>query len=216
MTSVSCNRPRCLRSTSSAPIAWSHCSPRSAMVDFQIVVAVPWLSGAVPNLHESHAALDQPPGNEQLPRLHAGPVHVADILRLAAHVERFGRLGLHAKSQLERADAGVQCGTVAAALADDGRSAAPANRAARAARATTRDRCGYARLTVRRPYAAYRCTCLRRYPAKSRPANSAFPESGIRTGTWRQTPASSGFRCPGRNRATSPGSAEFGERRRNS
>ena len=78
------------------------------MTDFKIVVAVPRLAGAVPQLHEPHASLDQPAGDQQLPGLDAGAVHVADVLRLAADIERLGRLGLHAEAQLERADAGFE------------------------------------------------------------------------------------------------------------
>ena len=51
-----------------------------AMVDFEVVVAVPGLALAVPELHEAHAPLDQPPGDQHLPGLHAGAVHVADVL----------------------------------------------------------------------------------------------------------------------------------------
>ena len=112
MTSVSSSRPRCLRSTSSAPIAWSHSLGQVAVVDLEVVVAVPRLAGAVPDLHEPHAALDQPAGDENLPGLHAGAVHVADVLRLAADVERLGRLGLHAEAELERLDAGLERGVV--------------------------------------------------------------------------------------------------------
>ena len=79
-----------------------------AVLDFEVVVAVPRLAGAVPQLHEAHAALDQPAGDEQLPGLHAGAVHVANVLRLAANVERLGRLGLHAEAELERANAGFE------------------------------------------------------------------------------------------------------------
>jgi hypothetical protein len=46
----------------------------------------------VPDLHEAHAALDQPPGDQDLPGLHAFAVAFQDVLRLAADVERLGRL----------------------------------------------------------------------------------------------------------------------------
>ncbi len=74
------------------------------MVDVDVVVVVPRLAVAVPHLHEPHAALDQPPGDEHLPRLHAVAVQVEDVLRLAADVERVGRFDLHAVGQLERLD----------------------------------------------------------------------------------------------------------------
>ena len=50
------------------------------MVDFQVVVAVPGLALAVPDLHEAHAALDQPAGDQNLPGLRAGAIHVEDVL----------------------------------------------------------------------------------------------------------------------------------------
>ena len=71
-------------------------------------MVVPGLAGAVPDLHEPHAALDQPPGDQDLPGLQPGPYSVADVLRLAADVERLGRLGLHAEGQFERLDAGLE------------------------------------------------------------------------------------------------------------
>ena len=82
------------------------------MIDLEVVVAVPRLAGAVPELHEADAALDQPASDQQLPGLDAGAVHVADVLRFAANVERLGRFGLHAEAELERADAGLQRGIV--------------------------------------------------------------------------------------------------------
>ena len=61
-------------------MAWSHCLGQAAVADFEVVVVVPRLARAVPDLHEPHAALDQPPGDQDLPGLHAGAVHVADVL----------------------------------------------------------------------------------------------------------------------------------------
>ena len=86
------------------------------MVHVDIVVAVPRLPLAVPDLHEPHAPLDQPPGDENLPGLHARAVHVADVLRLAADVERVGRFDLHAIGQLERLHAGFELRIAAALL----------------------------------------------------------------------------------------------------
>ena len=88
------------------------------MIHFDVVVVVPRLPFAVPHLHEADAALDQPPGDQDLPGLHARPVHVEDMLRLAAHVEGFGRVALHLVGQLERLNArferrvGRPCGQV--------------------------------------------------------------------------------------------------------
>ena len=61
-------------------MAWSHWPGQLAMVDLDVVVVVPRLAFAVPDLHEAHAALDQPAGDQDLPRLRAGAVHVADVL----------------------------------------------------------------------------------------------------------------------------------------
>ena len=52
------------------------------MIDFKIVVAVPRLARAVPDLDEAHAALEQSSRDEELPPLHAVAVHRADFLRL--------------------------------------------------------------------------------------------------------------------------------------
>ena len=87
------------------------------MIDLEVVVAVPGLAGAMPELHEADAAFDQPASDEELSGLDAGAVHVADVLRFAANVECLGRFGLHAETELERVDAGLQRGIVLPALA---------------------------------------------------------------------------------------------------
>ena len=73
-----------------------------AMGAGDVVVAVPGLHVAVEKLHEPDAALDQAAGDQQLPGLHAGAVHVANGLRLLLDVEGVGRRHLHAVGQLER------------------------------------------------------------------------------------------------------------------
>ena len=65
ITSVSSSMPRCFRSVSSAAIGWSHLAGELAVVRFDVVVVVPRLAGAVPDLHEAHAALEQPAGDQQ-------------------------------------------------------------------------------------------------------------------------------------------------------
>ena len=75
---------------------------------FQVVVIVPRLTGPVPHLHKAHAALHEPPGDEDLPRLRAGTVAIEHVLWFAADVERLRGRRLHAKGQFERLDAGVQ------------------------------------------------------------------------------------------------------------
>ena len=62
----------------------------------------------MPHLHETHTALDQPPRNEQLPRMRPLPVQFADVFGFAVHVKRVGRLHLHAVRQLERLDARLE------------------------------------------------------------------------------------------------------------
>ena len=75
------------------------------MLHLDVVVAVPRLAFAVPDLHEAHAALDEPSRRENLPRLRALAIHRADVRRLLADVERVRRLHLHPVGQLEGCDA---------------------------------------------------------------------------------------------------------------
>ena len=74
------------------------------MVFRDVVVAVPGLDVAVIKLHEPHAPLDQSPGDQELPRLNARPIGVADVLRLLLDVEGVGGGHLHAIGQLEAGD----------------------------------------------------------------------------------------------------------------
>ena len=103
-----------------------------AVIRFDVVVVVPRLAGAVPELHEAHAALEEPPGDQRLPAMHAAAIQVAHVLRLAGEVERLGRLGLHAEGQLERLNAGLEP-RIGPARAGARRSASAADRAAAAA-----------------------------------------------------------------------------------
>ena len=73
-------------------------------------MVVPWLAGAVPDLHEAHAALQQPPADEDLPRLHAFTVHVSDMFRLFGDIERVGGVHLHAVGELVGLDARFEGG----------------------------------------------------------------------------------------------------------
>src|SRR5262249_45977896 len=68
------------------------------------------------DLDEAHALLQQPAGDQQLPSLDAGPVPVADILRLAADIEGVLSVVLHAVGQLERLDARLELRVGSAAL----------------------------------------------------------------------------------------------------
>ena len=87
-----------------------------AMAGRQIVVVVPGLAVAVPELDEADPALQQPPGRQELAGVHAGPVHRPDRFRLLGDVERLGRFRLHAISQLERLDPRLELGLVRAAV----------------------------------------------------------------------------------------------------
>src|SRR5262249_54870483 len=54
----------------------------AAVLGGQVVVVVPRLAGAAPDLHEAHAPLQQAAGDEELPAVDAGAVAVADGGRL--------------------------------------------------------------------------------------------------------------------------------------
>ena len=66
-----------------------------------VAVAVPRLTGAVPGLHKPNAPLYQSSRDQQLAILNPLTVKLEEMLRLALHIERFGRLGLHSKRHLE-------------------------------------------------------------------------------------------------------------------
>src|ERR1035438_6352210 len=51
----------------------------------QILMMIP---AAGPNLHEPHAAFDEPPRDEHLISLRAAPIHFADGLRLLVEIKR--------------------------------------------------------------------------------------------------------------------------------
>ena len=74
MTSVSSSMPRCFRSVSSAAMALVALPGEPAVVDLEVVVVVPRLALAVPDLHEAHALLEQSAGDQELPGLDAGAV----------------------------------------------------------------------------------------------------------------------------------------------
>ena len=73
-----------------------------------LVVQVVRVPAAVPDLHEPHAVLDQPAGQQQLTALPLFPVAFADVLGLAGEVEGVLGFDLHAKRGLERLDAAVE------------------------------------------------------------------------------------------------------------
>src|SRR5690606_29100432 len=68
---------------------------QAPVVDLNVVVIVPWLTGAVPHLHVTHASFDQAPRDEYLSSLSSRTVHIEDVLRLAGGVECVRGLHLH-------------------------------------------------------------------------------------------------------------------------
>ena len=82
------------------------------MVDLDIIVIVPRLARPVPDLHETHAALDEPPRDQDLSRLGSFTIQLANVLGLAGDVEGIGGVHLHAIGQLERLDARFNLGVL--------------------------------------------------------------------------------------------------------
>jgi hypothetical protein len=64
----------------------------AAVIDFEVVVIVPGLAGAVPDLDEADAAFDEASGDEDLPGLLALAVHGPDGFGFARDIEGIGRL----------------------------------------------------------------------------------------------------------------------------
>ena len=92
-------------------------------------MAVPGLAGAVPHLHEAHAALEQPAGDHHLPRLHAFAVHLLNVLGLLGEVEGIVGLHLHAVRQFEGLDARLEQRIVLPRAPGSRDSVPPADRA---------------------------------------------------------------------------------------
>ena len=78
------------------------------VIDLDVVVVVPRLSRAMPQLHVPHPAFDQPAGNQDLPGVRPAAIEIVNVLRLARDVEGVGRLHLHAVGQFERLDPRLQ------------------------------------------------------------------------------------------------------------
>ena len=157
------------------------------MVDFEVVVVVPGLPGAVPDLDEAHAALDQPAGDQDLPRLHAVAVQLADVLRFARDVEGVGRLDLHAVGQLERLDPRLELRVVLRAAAGAVRFSS-SQQVELPSLQFGGDRVGLRMFSISlfdRSVLRVDVGALETCPAGSRPASSATPGSDSRPGTWR-------------------------------
>ena len=84
-------------------------------VERDVFVVVPRLVVAVVELHDAHAAFDQPAGQEAGVGEFAVAVAAARDFGFATQVERFLRGTLHAEGHFERGDAGVEL-VVGAAL----------------------------------------------------------------------------------------------------
>lgn len=155
------------------------------MVDLDVVVAVPWLAFAVPDLDETNAAFEQTPGDQELARLCPLAIHFANVFRLARDVEGIGRVQLHPVGQLKGLDARLQLRVVAAFLA--------MSFVERVQQVELGALFGQRDVIVldvldeifRSACAGCRCKCLERRRAKTRIASSVIPGSDIRVDTWR-------------------------------
>ena len=116
ITSVSSSRPRCLRSFTSAAEARSVAPQLVFEVAGDVGVRVPAL---VIDVHEPHAPLDHPPGQQAGARerglVRVGAVHLQRGLDLAAEVHQFRRGGLQPVRHLVGGDPRGDLG-----VADDG------------------------------------------------------------------------------------------------
>ena len=102
-----------MRSLSSAAIGWSVAPAWRLWLVDEVAVGVPVVvvvAAAGVDLHESHAALDQPAGQQAARAEVAGlvaveAVQVARRLRFLAQIDGFRRVGLHLVRQLVGGDA---------------------------------------------------------------------------------------------------------------
>ncbi len=78
------------------------------MVLFQIVMIVPGLPPAMPELHESHTPFNESPGNHQLSRMDPLAIQLMNVPRLLGHIEGLGRLRLHTVRQFIRLNSTLQ------------------------------------------------------------------------------------------------------------
>ena len=112
-TSVSSSRPRCFRSLISAAQAWSVSLALAVDLLGQIAVLVP---AAMQNLHDAHAALDQPAGQQAAVRRRcrarctSGPYMSSVACDLLGEVGEFRHAGLHAEGHLVLRDARLRFG----------------------------------------------------------------------------------------------------------
>src|SRR5438477_309423 len=79
-----------------------------AMIYFNVVVVVPRLAVAMPDLNKSNAAFEQPASHQKLACLCAGTVQIANMFGLLFDVEGLGGLGLHSVREFKRFDPGLE------------------------------------------------------------------------------------------------------------
>ena len=112
MTSVSSSSPRCLQVLDQAPAGLIHVAALVGQPAGDVEVRVPVV---VVDLHEPHAPLDQPPGQQRRVRERARLLRRLAVERvgrrgLAADVGQLGDAGLHAEGQLVLLDPRVRLG----------------------------------------------------------------------------------------------------------
>ena len=79
------------------------------MIDFEIVVIIPGLAFAMPQLNEPNTTFNQPAGDEQLPGLDAVSVGFQHMFWFLLDVKGVGRFHLHSISEFERVNPGFEC-----------------------------------------------------------------------------------------------------------
>ena len=115
ITSVLSSRPRAFQVRSRPAIGLSMTGTARPWFCSILRVRVPLAAGPVIELHEAHAALDQPPGQQAI-AAEGGRLLVVEAveslrrLGLLGQVHGFRRLGLHAEGQFVAGDAGVEFG----------------------------------------------------------------------------------------------------------
>ena len=84
------------------------------MVLLKVIMAIPGLTSAVPELNEAHATFGESASDEELSTQRGVAVHLARFLGLAADIKSIRGLELHAVGHLERLGAGLEGGVLRA------------------------------------------------------------------------------------------------------
>ena len=82
------------------------------MVLLDVVVAVPGLTGTMPELDKADTAFGETTGDEELASEGRVAIHLAGLFGFAADVESVGRFELHAVGHLEGLRAGLEGGVL--------------------------------------------------------------------------------------------------------